>query len=175
MATCLLTQSFALDCVDGIGGISRILIGNRENISAFTEANGVVTAITQVGATDLYEYEIEDEDAVFTSDEQKSKENATLFVESVVTFTLDKLAAAKSEELKLMASARKLVLFFKTNDEVWFVIGLQRSARKIGGTNQAASGKAFADKRGYTITISAMEDWYPYEVQAAVIAGLSIA
>lgn len=176
--TSLLTQGFALDCADQIGGIERILITNAENVTAFVEATGTVSGITMASTTQFFEYELEEEDADFVTTEQKNKENGTLYYETVLNFTMDKMTAAKSEELKLMAAARNLVAIVQLNNGDYVSIGLDKvnglpgGAKKIGGTNQAASGKAFADKVGYTVGITSMESHYPYFVDSGIIAAL---
>lgn len=177
----LLTQGFTLDCADSIGGIEEILIANAENVIAFTEAAGTISAITQVAATNFYRYELEEEDADFVTTEQKNKENGTLYFETVLNFTIDKLSAAKSTELKLMSAARNLLVIAKLNGGSYVAMGFDKvnglpgGAKKIGGTNQAASGKAFADKVGYTVGITSMESHYPYFVDSGVVSGLTIA
>lgn len=179
--TSLLTQGFTLDCADGLGGIEEILIANVESVTAFTEASGTVSAITQAVSTSFYRYELEEEDADYLTTENKEKANGTLFYTTVLNFTIDKLSAAKNEELRLMSAARNLVVIWKNNDGTYQSIGLDKvnslpgGAKKIGGTNQAASGKAFADKSGYTVGITAMESHYPYFIESTVVDGLTIA
>ena len=171
---CLLTSGFTLDCADNVGGIEEILLGNFSEVT-FTEASGTISAITQTGVTEFYRYELEQEDADLTATENRSAENGTFFVESVLNFTIDKLSAAKSEELKLMATARKLVVIAKLSDGQYIGLGFDRGAMKQGGTNQAATGKAYGDKQGYTVGITAKESHLPYFVDSAVISGLTIA
>jgi len=172
---CLLTSGFTLDCADNVGGIEYILLGNFSEITSFTEAAGTISAIAQEGVTSFYKYELEQEDADLTATENRSAENGTFFVENVLNFTIDKLSAAKSEELKLMATARKLVAIAKLSDGQFVALGFDRGAMKQGGTNQAATGKAYGDKQGYTIGLTAKESHYPYFVDSGVVAGLTIA
>ena len=174
---CDLTSGFSLDCNDGIGGIDEVLIGNYENFTTtpLTVAAGVITAITQEASTSIFRYELEQEDADFISTENRSAENGTFYVESVLNFTIDKLSAAKSEELKIMAAARKLFVIVKDNSGTYWALGSDYGAMKQGGTNQAASGKAYGDRSGYTVGITAKEGHYPYEVDSAAIATLTIA
>ena len=179
--TSLLTQSVPLDCSDNTGGIEEILIANVESVEAFTEASGTVSAITQAVSTSFYRYELEEQDADYISTENKALENGTLFYTTVLNFTIDKLTATKNEELRLMAAARNLVVIWKNNDGSYQAMGLDKvnslpgGAKKIGGTNTAASGKAFGDKTGYSVTLTAMESHYPYFVDSSVVSGLTIA
>lgn len=172
---CLLTTGFTLDCVDNEGGIEEILLGNFSEITSFTEAAGEITAITQEGVTSFYRYELEQEDADLISTENRSGENGTLFYETVLNFTIDKLTKEKSEELRLMAQARKLVVIAKLSDGNYVAMGFDRGAMKQGGTNQAASGKAYGDKQGYTVGLTSKESHYPYFVDSTVVSGLTIA
>lgn len=179
--TSLLTQAIPLDCNNQIGGIESIYITNTENVTAFTESAGEVTAITQATGTSFYTYALEEEDADFISTMNKSKENGTLYFETVVNFTIDKMTKVKSEELLLVAGARNLIMIIKANDGTYWGLGFDKvsnlpgGCKMIGGTNQAASGKAFADKSGYTLGFTAMEQHYPYEVNSTVVSGLTIA
>ena len=174
---CDLTSGVSLSCADSIGGVEEILIGNYENFTTtpLTVAAGVITAITQEAATSIFRYSLEQEDADFISTENRSAENGTFYVETVLNFTIDKLTAAKSEELKIMAAARKLFVIVKDNAGVYWALGSDFGAMKQGGTNQAASGKAYGDKTGYTVGLTAKEAHYPYEVDSAAIATLTIA
>lgn len=172
---CLLTSGFTLDCVDNIGGIEEILLGNFSEVTAFVEAAGTISAITQTVATNFYRYELEQEDSDLVSSENRSAEAGTTYIETVLNFTIDKLSAAKSEELLLMAQARKLLVIAKLSDGQYVALGFDRGAMKQGGTNQAASGKAYGDKQGYTVGITCKEAHYPYFVESGVVAGLTIA
>lgn len=173
--TSLLTAGFTLDCVDSTGGIQDFLITNTENVDTFTTAAGEITAITQSGATSFYRYGLEEEDADFISTETKSVENGTIFWETVLNFTINKLSKEKNVELQLMAAARKLAIIVQDGNGVYHAIGFDNGAKKMGGTNQSATGKAFGDANGYTVGLMAKESHYPFTVDATVVAGLTIA
>jgi len=170
---CLLTTSMPLDCADGFSGIEYILMGNFSEVTAFTEASGSISAITSTGS--FYQYDLEQEDADMVSTENRDGLAGTFFVESVLNFTMAKLSAAKSEELKLMATARKLVAIVKLSDGQFVCLGFDRGAMKQGGTNQAATGKAYGDLQGYTIGLTSKEDHYPYFTTQVVVDTLTIA
>ena len=174
--SCPLTQSFDYECDDSIGGIKNgtIKITQTENIDSFTVTAGEVTALTQVALTNFYEYKINKEIADVVSTDTLSEENGTWFVESVMNFMLNKLSKEKNTELKLIAG-KPVTVIYQDNNDVWHVIGIDSGARKVGGTNQSATGKAFGDLNGYTIGFTAKENHYPYTVDSTVVAGLTIA
>ncbi len=171
---CTLTTSFPLDCRDSIGGIEEVLISEFGLIDAFTEAAGVITAITQTPTTGkFFRYSLEKENGNFDTTENVSVENGTTFYETVLNFTMKKMAAATSVELKLLALNR-LAIIIKDNNGKYWALGFYTGADKVGGTNSASSGKAFGDMNGYTLGFTAKEKSYPLEVDSSVVATLVV-
>lgn len=173
MAVCPLTQPFDYECDDAVGGIKQgsILISQWENIDTFTVTDGEVTALTQVAATNFYSYKINKEIADIVSTENFSEENGTWFVESVLNFMLSKLSKEKNTEMKLLAS-KPVTIIYQDMQGTNFIMGLNEGARKVGGTNQSATGKAKGDLSGYTLGFTSRQSDYPYEIDATVVAGL---
>tara|TARA_R110002167_G_scaffold106599_8_gene273269 strand:+ start:3269 stop:3796 length:528 start_codon:yes stop_codon:yes gene_type:complete len=172
---CPLTQAFDYECDDAVGGIKQgsILITQLENIDTFTVTAGEVTALTQVVATNFYTYKVNKEIADVVSTENFSEENGTFFVESVMNLMLSKLTKEKNTELKLLAS-KPLAIIYQDMQGTYHVMGADEGARKVGGTNQSATGKAFGDLSGYTLGFTSREANYPYTVDATVVAGLTV-
>ncbi len=171
---CPLTQPFALLCDDAAGGVKQgsILITQLENISAITVSAGEVTAITQVALTNFYTYAVNKEIADVVSTENFSEENGTFFIESIMNLMMSQLSKEKNTEFKLLAS-KPLVIIYQDMQDTYHVMGITQGARKVGGTNQSATGKAFGDLSGYTLGFTSREKHYPYTVDATVIAGLT--
>ncbi len=46
--SCALTQGYTLDCRDSLGGIVEVYFTEAANVTASTEASGVITALTKV-------------------------------------------------------------------------------------------------------------------------------
>ena len=80
---CALTQGRAIDCRNSTGGISEILIANFGDITIDTVASGVLTALTQAGATSFYRYSLEKENGSLIETQTGSLENGTNFYDSV--------------------------------------------------------------------------------------------
>ena len=176
MAVCPLTQGFDYECDDSVGGIKQgsILISQWENIDSSTVTAGEVTALTQVASTNFYSYKINKEIADAVSTDNFSEENGTLFYETVLNFMLSKLSKEKNTEMKLLAS-KPVVIIYQDMQGTNFIMGLDDGARKMGGTNQSATGKAKGDLSGYTLGFTSREANLPYEVDATVVAGLTVA
>ncbi len=170
---CPLTKGFAIDCDKGVGGIKSILVTELGNITASTNVAGEITVLTQEALTDFHRYELVEEVGSFDTTENSDLQAGSLFYTTVLNFTMNKLAAATSEELKLLALNR-LVIIIEDNNGEHHIMGLERGANKVGGTNTASSGAAFADRNGYSLGFTANESVYMPTVQASVITGLSI-
>lgn len=173
---CTLTQGFPYECDDSTGGIAsgEIYISEWNNITDYTVLDGEITAITQVALSNFFKYQVKKEIADTVTTENHDPINQTLFYETVLNFTLNKLSKEKNVELKLLASTQ-LAIIYKDNNGKFFGMGFTNGAEKFGGTNQSATGKAFGDMNGYTLGFTAKEIDPPYEVDATVVAGLTTA
>jgi hypothetical protein len=81
------------------------------------------------------------------------------------------MSASKNTELETLMS-KPLVVIYQDNNDVWHCVGLRYGARAL--TIDRQTGAAKGDMNGYTISITAEEKDFPYEVQASVVSGLTI-
>ena len=100
--SCVLSNGQARDCSDSLGGIVEVLISERDNITATAVANGDISDITQSGATNFYRYELKKESGSLTSTATVDQAGGTSFYDNVVAFTINKMSAAKSNEIKML-------------------------------------------------------------------------
>jgi len=169
---CALTQGRAIDCRNSTGGVEEILIANFGDITIDTVAAGVITALTQAGATSFYRYSLEKENGSLVETHTGSLENGTNVYDSVLDFNTKNLTASESEELTLLDQARLFVIVKDMNGSYW-TVGAYHAADKLSGTS--VTGAAFGDLSGYTYSISSKESVRMLEVDSTVIAGLTIA
>ena len=166
---CALTSGRAIDCRNSMGGIEQVLISEFSDISAYTEAAGIITAMTQT-AKSFYIYELEKENGSLIETHTGSLENGSNFYESVLEFNTKNLSAAESEEMNLLDQNR-LWIIVKDNNGLYWSMGASRGADKLGGTS--VTGAAFGDLNGNTYTFSAKEPTRMFNVNAATIATLT--
>ena len=169
---CPLASGFTRDCSDSIGGIEEVLISERDNISSYTVANHEISAITQAAATNFYRYELKKESGSLTATSTIDPATGTSFYDNVVAFTINKLSATKTNEIKLMILARLFVIV-KDNNGLYWSLGADNFAE--GSSLIAQTGQAYGDANQYQIEITDKSQYSSYEVQSAVVAGLSIA
>ncbi len=167
---CGLTKGRAIDCRDGFGGIEQVLISEFNNVSTFTATAGVVTALTQVVATNFFIYELEKANGSLVETHTGSIDNNTNVYDSVLEFTTKKISALENEELNLLDKNRLFIIVKDMNGKYW-TMGAYYGADKLGGTS--VTGAAAADMNGYTYSFSAQEKVRMLEVNAATIAALT--
>jgi len=167
---CELTTGYSIDCRDSIGGIKSVYISNYDNVSSYAETSGEITAITQVTGKSFYQYNLEKENGVFTETQTGSLENGTNFYEGELTFTVKKLAFAQIQELKLLALSRLWIIIEDNNGKYWS-FGHDGGADMLSSTH--GTGQAYGDLYGSSLTFSSKEKLPMFEIQSAVVTGLS--
>lgn len=164
-----LTQGFALDCKDSVGGVKSIHLIDWAS-TGFTTASGEVTATT-VASGDVYTYELPKGVGSLTTTTNVSSENGTVFNQADVVGRLRKLSTAKRNELKLLAQSRVFCIVRDNNDNYWLV-GKEYGCDLTAKTSE--TGVAMGDLNGYNFTLSAIEAEEPFKLQTSVVTSLGI-
>lgn len=149
---CNITSALALDCMNSIGGLKTAYILNG-TITSTTEAAGVITDI--VGTGDFYQFELAKDTAFYSEAITVSNTNGTVFYQGELTIVLQKMSAAKRNQILLLAANRDLRIVFEDNNGVSYIAGLTRGMVMSSGT--AASGTAVGDLNGYTLVFQSQE------------------
>lgn len=144
------------------GGIKRIFVANRENISSFTA--GAVqdyTAVTMDATSDVFfEIQIDDEGGSITG--ESSKENGSSMVEYTIEARIPKLDKAKAFTLQALFTSCKVVAVVETYISTGtynqaFVVGWDELLGRDAALNCAVSTTLEAELQGqnaYTLTMS---------------------
>ena len=169
--SCVLSNGQARDCSDSLGGIVEVLISERDNITSFVEANGDISEIVQSAATNFYRYELKKESGSLTSTATVDQAGGTSFYDNVVAFTINKMRATKSNEVKMLMLARLFVIV-RDNNNVYWALGADNFAE--GSSLVGQTGQAYGDPNQYQIEITDKSQFPCYGVQSSVVAGLTI-
>ncbi len=167
---CALTQGFALDCMDSMGGLKDFLVTPYVAAQATVTA-GEITAIANSGSVTYYRYEIDNEEAGFETATATDRNTGTTISETTLTLLLKKLSSTKNVELGLL-SMNRLSIIVQDNNGVYHSFGYDNGSNV--STNTSGSGTAFGDLNGYTVEVMTKENHKPYTVDATVVAGLTI-
>lgn len=158
-----------LDCTDGIGGVKEVLFIEYDNVTAITEASGVVTTLTVATGKQFRRYVVPKETSFFTETLNKNIQNGSLFYQQELTIVSNKMQANTRNELQLLAKNRLISIVRDLNDKYW-LLGRERSIEATGG--EGGTGTATGDRNGYTRVFSAMEKDMAPEVQSSIIPAL---
>lgn len=168
---CVLTQGFAEECDDSLGGIKagQFLIAQLDDITSYTEVAGEITVLT---AGTFYRYWMKKETASAVSTATKDPLTGTFVVESVVTAIIQKLSNLKNTELKLLAG-KPVVLIYQDQNGIWHCAGIDNGGELLAPVGQ--TGQTMNEQNGYTLPFTVREGHFPYTVDATVVSGLTIA
>lgn len=173
---CELMQDLSLSaCKDGVGGVRRFYVANWDKVDfdGSTETTGEYTALTMVGTGDqFFTYDLVKQTSSFTENVTSSVENGTVFFEPTFELILNTMDLNKRNELLLLARAN-VAIIFETNEEVptYWLMGSRNGCDVTAGTS--ASGTAFGDRNGYTLTFGGLEPEPILQVDSTLIAVLT--
>ena len=153
--SCALTTGFDLDCRDSIGGVKSVRLASLEDYTAMaaTVAAGAITGWT-TAALEFFKYDQLKETSSLTESINGSSQNGSVYFTPEVVIVLSKLDVTKRNQIKLLAQQR-LVAIVEGNDSSYWVVGYANGLELNAGTS--ATGTAFADLSGYSLTLSGME------------------
>ena len=152
--SCALSLSYDLDCRDTVGGVKSVRLAGLQEYEALsaTIADGAVTVIPATPT--FYKYEQLKETSSLTETINGSSQNGTVYFTPEVVVVLSKLDVNKRNEIKVLAQQR-LVAIVEGNDGSYWLVGYENGLELNAGTS--ATGTAFGDLSGYSLTLSGME------------------
>tara|TARA_B100000767_G_scaffold73100_1_gene69791 strand:+ start:48 stop:593 length:546 start_codon:yes stop_codon:yes gene_type:complete len=161
---CDLTQGRKVPCKDVIGGIVRVYFIDFGDLGTVTKVDDEVTLLA--GTFNAYQYDLKGTNSLETAI-TSSRENGTTFFEETLTLTLPKLSKEDNKELKLMAYGRPHIVVEDRNGNC-MLAGLEHGMEVSGGS--IATGTAFGDLSGYSLTLTGQE-LEPANFIAGAVAG----
>lgn len=166
---CALTQGYALDCRDSLGGITEVYFIEAANVSAAASPSGTITAITKANGKVFRKYELVPGTSSLTENINASVANGTVFYAQELSIILNKLQVNTRNEILLLAQNNLKAVVGDNNGNYWY-LGAVNHLNLTGGNG--ASGTANGDRSGYTLTFSASEKQLAPLVAPGIIAGL---
>ena len=148
--TCNLTDGYVLGC-SSIGGVEKVWIGEWvDNVAIQQDSCGIITGITTTGLT-VYSFEQDIEHAGLVQTGNYSRENGTVFYESILSIKLITLDCnVRNRMIELGRSP--LFAVVKSNAGDYYYLGLESSGRASAG--DANLGVLLGDMNGLNQSIS---------------------
>lgn len=170
MPSCSQTLSgIARDCSGNMGGIKRVLLANKDDVSTITVTSNQISAITMASSAKFKEYLFRLNTGNMESTAQVNNENGVKYWQTLLTLIFARMETAKRVEIMDMAQADLVGIVEDMNGKFWF-LGFENPMflnAQVTGT-----GTARTDRNGYSITLEDDSLELPYEVDASIISGL---
>jgi len=169
---CALTQGYTLDCRDSLGGVVEVYFTEAANVTASTEASGVITALTKATGKRFWKYELVKDTSMMNQTLTSSVANGTVFYAQELQIALNKLQTNTRNEILLLAQ-NSLVAVVKDSNGTYWYLGKTRGIDLTAGT--AGTGTAQGDRSGFSLTFSGSEAALAPSVAQAVYSVLTTA
>lgn len=169
---CALTSGYSLACRDSVGGLKSVYFIEIDNVSGVTSSAGTASAISKANNRAFYKYNLQRSTANWEEAYNDSSENGTSFHVQTLSIVLNKMQAATSQEIKLLAQNRLLAVVEDKNGKYW-LLGQENGLERSGG--KAGSGTASGDRNGYELTFTTDNVAPALEVSSGIITGLTVA
>jgi hypothetical protein len=169
MASCALTQDYSFGCDVGAGGLKEVYLIELENVTTVTESSGTVSAITKATGKIFRKYQLVQDTATAEETITGNIQNGTLYYAQKVTLVINKQQVAVRNEILLLAKNRLAIVTVDNND-TYRLYGWDQGLRLNEGS--AATGTAWGDRNGYTLTFSGNQRELASFVQASVLTTL---
>lgn len=162
-------SGLAKDCQPSMGGIVRVLLANKDDVTAVTLTDGVISAITLASSKNFHEYAFRPNTSQMTSNWQVNAENGVAYVQTDLVMVFNRMETAKRVEIAAMALADLVAIVQDCNGKFWY-LGYDNPLHLSAGDGQ--TGTARSDRNGYSVTLQDDSLGLPYEVSSGIIDNL---
>jgi len=173
--SCDITSGFSLGCRDNTGGIANLYILSGSITSVVDASEGLIETIS--GSGEFYKFELFRQTSDFTEAITSTPENGTVFYEQTLNAVFFKLQSATRNQVKVLAQNPNLKVVVETNNGTvdgigrYWLLGEDRGMQLLSGTG--ATGTAFGDLNGYSLTFTGQEPNPASEISGSLAGALS--
>ena len=175
MSTCDITSGFTLGCRDNTGGIKNLYILSGSITSVTDASEGLISGIT--GSGEFFQYELFRQTSDFSEAISATPENGTVFYEQSVQAVFFKLQSSTRNQVRVLAKNPDLKIIVETNNGSedgigkYWLLGEENGVQLLSGTG--ATGTAFGDLNGYSLTFTGQEPEPASEISGSLSDALS--
>lgn len=170
--SCLLTSGYSLGCLDNMGGIKEVYIGewNGDGLVYTFGTNSIITGFT--GSTgSFYTFEQDLQVGSYTEEYQNNIDNGVSYYNQTLSIALTKLDSALRSKLIILGRGKWRIIVKDKNNRYW-LMGKENPIRVSAMT--PGFGKANTDMNGAMITFLGSEPEIICEVTEAAALTLIV-
>lgn len=157
------------DCSPSMGGITEVLLANREDISAVTAVSGKISEITMASSAKFKRYTFARNTGSMTSTYTIDQASGVKYVTTDLLLQFNRMETAKRVEISALA-VNDLVAIVKDANGIYWYLGYDEPVNASAGDGQ--TGTARGDANRYTITLQDNSKEMPMEVDSTIVPAL---
>ena len=157
------------DCSPSMGGITEVLLANREDISAVSAVSGKISEITMASSAKFKRYTFARNTGSMTSTYTIDQASGVKYVTTDLLLQFNRMETAKRVEISALA-VNDLVAIVKDANEIYWYLGYDEPVNASAGDGQ--TGTARGDANRYTITLQDNSKEMPMEVDSTIVPAL---
>ena len=165
---CLIIKGLTKDCKgSAVGGVKNIYLTEFANVSSFTSASGIVTAITMVSPKKFSKFELWAKTTnSFNLGTLADTANGAVVYTQTIDVQFPTLDQTKTDILKAIEQ-NSVIAIVESKSGKFFMLGAEFGLDAVSG--DANSGAVMSDFNGYTLKLEGMSTYRGQEVLSAVI------
>lgn len=157
------------DCSPSMGGITEVLLANREDVSAVTAVSGKISEITMASSAKFKRYTFARNTGSMTSTYTIDQASGVKYVTTDLLLQFNRMETAKRVEISALA-INDLVAIVKDANGIYWYLGYDEPVNASAGDGQ--TGTARGDANRYTITLQDNSKEMPMEVDSTIVPAL---
>ena len=157
------------DCSPSMGGITEVLLANREDVSAVTAGSGKISEITMASSAKFKRYTFARNTGSMTSTYTIDQASGVKYVTTDLLLQFNRMETAKRVEISALA-VNDLVAIVKDANGIYWYLGYDEPVNASAGDGQ--TGTARGDANRYTITLQDNSKEMPMEVDSTIVPAL---
>ena len=154
--SCDISKGRVEQCKDQVGGLKAVYFINyqiaRTDITYDATDTDLITAIINVDT--LYKYELKGVDNTFDQDIVSDRNAGTTYFSQKLNIRLKHQDVSTHKQIKLLSYGRPHIVV-QTNNDQFFIMGLEQGADVVGGT--ISTGGEMKSASGYSLSFVAEE------------------
>lgn len=157
------------DCSPSMGGITEVLLANREDVSAVTAVSGKISEITMAASAKFKRYTFARNTGSMTSTYTIDQASGVKYVTTDLLLQFNRMETAKRVEISALAVNDLVAIVMDANGIYWY-LGYDEPVNASAGDGQ--TGTARGDANRYTITLQDNSKEMPMEVDSTIVPAL---
>lgn len=167
----------ALDCCPNIGGIKKVYLARKSDVTAVTRVEdtettgeiGYITGITLAQDAQWHLYKFRKNTGSMTSTLNVNDDTGNTYVTTEINLVFGRMDTKKRIEMTALVQSEVVAVVLDSNGIAWYV-GFDDYVSASAGTGETGTNKE--DRNAYTLTLSSENTDWPWELSDTAFAAV---